>query len=49
LEALHRHYHRLAQMAKRDGDLLCSHSVDEADARHKRKLEAAVVGEEEAG
>jgi len=47
LEVLHRHYHRLAQMAKRDGDLLRSHSVDEADARHRRKLDA--VAEEEEG
>jgi len=47
LEVLHRHYHRLAQMAKRDSDLLKSHSVDEADVRHRRKQE--LVEEEEGG
>jgi low affinity Fe/Cu permease len=46
LNALHEHYHRLAQMAKRDGDLLRSHSVEEADQRHRRKLDAQ---EEESG
>jgi low affinity Fe/Cu permease len=40
LNALHRHYHRLAEIAKRDGDLLQSHSVDEADERHRHKREA---------
>jgi low affinity Fe/Cu permease len=47
LEVLHRHYHRLAQMAKRDDDLLKSHSVDEADHRHRRKQDA--LDEEEGG
>ena len=37
LDGLHRHYARLATMAKRDVDLLQSHSVDEATARHDRK------------
>ena len=40
LKALHGHYHRLAEMAKRDTDLLQSHSIDEADARHREKLKA---------
>jgi low affinity Fe/Cu permease len=39
LEALHQYYHRLAQMAKRDGDLQSSHSIEEADLRHRRKLQ----------
>ena len=38
LATLHAHYARLAEMAKRDLDLLESHSVDEADARHDLKL-----------
>jgi low affinity Fe/Cu permease len=46
LNALHHHYHRLAQMAKRDGDLLRSHSIEEADQRHRRKQEILVEGEE---
>jgi low affinity Fe/Cu permease len=37
LERLHRFYHQLATMAKRDVDLLRSHSVEEAEVRHKRK------------
>jgi hypothetical protein len=34
-------------MAKRDSDLLKSHSVDEADHRHRRKQES--LDEEEGG
>jgi low affinity Fe/Cu permease len=37
LDVLHRHYARLAAMAKRDIDLMQSHSVDEATARHEWK------------
>ena len=37
LDVLHHHYARLAMMAKRDLDLMQSHSVDEATARHKMK------------
>jgi low affinity Fe/Cu permease len=37
LNALHRHYCRLAEMARRDADLLQSHSIEEADQRHQRK------------
>ena len=35
---LHTHYAKLAEMAKRYIDLLKSHSIDEAEARHQRKL-----------
>jgi len=38
LTALHKHYATLAEMAQRDIDLLKSHSVDEAQARHQSKL-----------
>jgi low affinity Fe/Cu permease len=37
LDVLHRHYARLATMAKRDVDLMQSHSVDEAVTRHEMK------------
>jgi low affinity Fe/Cu permease len=37
LMRLHEHYRRLAEMAKRDLDLRQSHSIEEADARHRRK------------
>jgi low affinity Fe/Cu permease len=37
LTTLHRHYCRLAEMAKKEGDLLKSHSVEEAEVRHHRK------------
>ena len=37
LDVLHRHYARLAAMAKRDVDLMQSHSVDEAATRHEMK------------
>jgi low affinity Fe/Cu permease len=38
LNLLHRHYARLAQMAKQDTSLTKSHSIEEADQRHKRKV-----------
>jgi low affinity Fe/Cu permease len=41
LATLHRHYARLVQLARKDNDLLRSHSVDEATARHGRKTRAA--------
>jgi len=44
LRTLHAHYATLARMSKRDLDLLCSHSVEEAEHRHHRK-----VAEREAG
>jgi low affinity Fe/Cu permease len=37
LERLHRHFHRLAALAKRDVDLRQSHSVEEAETRHRKK------------
>jgi len=40
LHTLHAHYESLARMAKRDLDLLCSHSVEEAEHRHQRKVVA---------
>ena len=40
LWALHAHYETLARMAKRDIDLLSSHSVEEAENRHRRKATA---------
>lgn len=38
LQTLHVHYSTLAKMAKRDVNLLSSHSVEEAEKRHQRKL-----------
>jgi low affinity Fe/Cu permease len=37
LEVLHKHYHRLVQMAKHEGALTRSHSIEEAEARHASK------------
>jgi low affinity Fe/Cu permease len=37
LDTLHRHYAKLAQMAKRDTSLTRSHSIEEAEGRHARK------------
>jgi low affinity Fe/Cu permease len=37
LQVLHSHYGRLAQMAKQDLNITQSHSVEEAEQRHKRK------------
>jgi len=44
LRTLHAHYESLARMAKRDVDLLCSHSVEEAEHRHRRKVAASEAG-----
>ncbi len=40
LHALHTHYETLARMAKKDLDRLCSHSIEEAEHRHRRKVAA---------
>jgi low affinity Fe/Cu permease len=37
LEVLHSHYRSLAEMAAREGDIRTSHSLDEADQRHRFK------------
>ena len=37
VKILHKHYQRLAQMAKRDSKLTVSHSIEEAEERHERK------------
>ena len=37
IKTLHKHYQRLVEMAKEDFKLTQSHSVEEADARHKVK------------
>jgi len=37
LDTLHRHYRQLVAMAKRDIKLTMSHSIEEAEARHREK------------
>ena len=37
LKVLHSHYARLAQMAQQELNVTQSHSIDEAEQRHKRK------------
>lgn len=37
LDVLHKHYRTLADMAKKDGRLTQSHSIEEAEARHRTK------------
>lgn len=39
LKVLHIHYQRLAQMAKQDGRVAESHSIEEAEARHAFKTD----------
>lgn len=46
LHTLHAHYETLARMAKKELDLLCSHSVEEAEHRHRRKVAAVRAGAE---
>jgi low affinity Fe/Cu permease len=45
LVRLHRFYKRLAEMAKRDFELGQSHSVEEADAVHRRKRKPGAAGD----
>jgi low affinity Fe/Cu permease len=40
LSVLHKHYAKLSEMARREATLTKSHSIEEAEARHKRKLRA---------
>jgi low affinity Fe/Cu permease len=40
LDVLHAHYKTLARMSKRDDRVTRSHSIEEAEVRHVRKLEA---------
>ena len=40
LDVLHTHYGKLAKMAKSDQKLTMSHSIEEAEERHERKLRA---------
>jgi low affinity Fe/Cu permease len=37
LDVLHKHYRKLAEMAKHDDKLTRSHSIEEAEARHRTK------------
>ena len=37
LQTLHTHYQRLVEMARNDEDVAASHSVDEAEQRHRAK------------
>jgi low affinity Fe/Cu permease len=41
LETLHRYYSKLARMAKHDADIRRSHSIEEAQVRHAKKLKTA--------
>ena len=40
LKILHAHYQRLVEMARADEDMTASHSVDEAENRHREKRQA---------
>jgi low affinity Fe/Cu permease len=44
VQALHRHYRALATIAKRDEVLTRSHSIEEAEARHRRKARGGRTG-----
>ena len=37
LDTIHRHYQRLFDLAQRDDSITRSHSIDEADSRHRAK------------
>jgi low affinity Fe/Cu permease len=43
LEMLKKFYIRLSSLAKKESDIHISHSLDEADIRHARKLEAGLA------
>jgi low affinity Fe/Cu permease len=42
LRVLQDHFRKLVELAVQDGNLLKSHSVEEADERHRRKRESRV-------
>ena len=42
LNILHLHYARLAELAAKETDLTCSHSVEEAEDRHEQKKASQV-------
>jgi len=44
LRILHQHFRQLVEMAKKETDLTSSHSVEEAEARHSRKMDGAPRG-----
>jgi len=46
LRILHQHFRQLVEMAKKETDLTSSHSVEEAQARHSRKLGAVGGGKD---
>lgn len=37
LDKLHKFYGELSKLAKKDGDILCSHSIDAAEERQQKK------------
>lgn len=47
VKILRDHFRKLVELAKKDEDISCSHSIEDAEADHVRKLEAhrVVVGE----
>jgi len=44
LNTLHRHYEHLVDLAEGEGDLTESHSIEDAQERHKRKLALSRAG-----
>jgi low affinity Fe/Cu permease len=44
LETLHRHFQSLARMAKQEGNITRSHSIDEAKVRHHAKSRSRAGG-----
>jgi low affinity Fe/Cu permease len=44
LGTLHRHYQALAELSRKDLDIRQSHSVDEAEARHRAKAHPRAQG-----
>jgi len=44
LRILHQHFRQLVEMAKKETDLTTSHSVEEAEARHSRKMDGTPRG-----
>jgi len=45
LHVLHQHYARLVTMAKKELTLTASHSIEEAQVRHRRKMKSGDVKE----
>jgi low affinity Fe/Cu permease len=49
VKVLREHFRKLVELAKQEGDITCSHSIEEAGPRHALKMLARKTGKTEGG